>query len=219
MARLKATKREALGTRKVRPLREQGQIPAVVYGHGQATEPITLQKHEVELAVLHGERLLEVEINGALENCLFKEIQYDTFGQEILHVDLARVSLDERVEVTVRIELRGTPAGVADGGVLRQVAAEVQVECLVTSIPEEIRVLVNDLKIDDAVHMRDLPLPEGVKLLDDPDAMVCSVTVVAEEEVEEAEAEEAPAAEPEVIGEAEEAPAEEAPGETGKQEG
>lgn len=219
MARLKATKREALGTRKVRPLREQGKVPAVVYGHGEAAEPITLDKHDVELAVLHGERLLEVNIDGSPQNVLFKEIQYDTFGQEILHVDLARVSLDERVEVTVPIELRGTPAGAADGGVLQQVAAEAQVECLVTAIPEEIRVSVNDLKIDDAIYMRDLPLRDGVKLLEDEDAMVCSVTVVAEEEVEEAEAEEAAVAEPEVIGaEAEEAPAEEAPGERAGQE-
>jgi large subunit ribosomal protein L25 len=200
MARLKATKREALGTRKVRPLREQGKIPAVVYGHGEAAVPLTLDEHEIELALMHGERLLELDVDGEKQNCLFKEVQYDTFGQEVLHVDLARVSLDERVEVSVPIELRGTPVGAEEGGVLQQLAAEVQIECLVTAIPEEIRVSVNDMKIDDVIYMRDLPLPDGVELLDEPDSIVCSVSVVAEEEVEEAEVAEETAAEPEVIG-------------------
>ena len=200
MAVVKGTKRTELGSRKARRMRKQGEIPAIVYGHGEEAEPITLYEHDVELAVLHGERLLELELDDRKENVLIKDIQYDTFGHEILHLDLTRVSLDERVEVTVPIVLRGTPAGAVEGGVLHQTAAEATVECLVTAIPEELRVSVAEMKIDDVLHMRDVPLPEGAKLLEDPETIVCSLSLVAEEVVAPV-AVEAPAGEPEVIGE------------------
>ena len=202
MALLKAQKRLEAGTRKARALRRQGLVPAVIYGHGRQTEAITLSEHDVSLAVLHGERLLEIELDGKKENALIKEVQYDTFGQEVIHVDLARVRLDERVEVTVPIVLRGTPVGLSSDGVLQQAANEVTMECTVTEIPEEVSLQVTDLDIGQALYMRDLPLPEGAKLLSNSDTMICSIIVIAEEEVpaEAPEAEEA-VAEPEVIGE------------------
>ncbi len=202
MALLKAQKRLDAGTRKARALRKQGLIPGVIYGHGRKTQPITMSEHDVTLAVLHGERLLEIELDGKKENALIKEVQYDTFGQEVIHVDLARVRLDERVEVTVPIVLRGTPVGLASDGVLQQAANEVTMECIVTEIPEDISIQVTDLEVGEARYMRDLPLPEGAKLVSNSDTMVCSVIVIAEEEAppEVAEAEEA-APEPEIIGE------------------
>ena len=201
MAALKVSKRSEIGTRKVQKLRKMGDIPGVIYGHGLDTQPVSLKKHDVELAILHGERVLELDVEGEKENVLIKEVQYDTFGHTILHVDLARVSLDERVEITVPIVLRGTPAGAKEGGVLTQTASDVSIECLVTAIPEEIRVSVNDMNINDVIHMTDLELPEGAKLVDDGEAVVCSVAVVAEEAEAPAEAEAEEAAEPEVIGE------------------
>ncbi len=119
MAVLKATKREEIGTRQVRRLREQGLIPAVIYGHGEGAVSVTLNEHEVELAIQHGERLLEIEFEGKMHNVLIKEVQWETYGQEVIHVDLARVDLDERVEVTIKIVLKGTPAGASEGGVLQ----------------------------------------------------------------------------------------------------
>ncbi|MHC4982082.1 MAG: 50S ribosomal protein L25 [Planctomycetota bacterium] len=201
MAVLKATKRTELGTRKVRLLRSQGRIPAIIYGHGRDPVPITLQEHDVELAVLHGERLLEVRLGKTKENVLIKDVQYDTFGHDILHVDLSRVSLDERVEVTVPIVLRGRPAGLAEGGVLQQLAGQVSIECLVTAIPEEIRVAVGEMKVGDLVYMSDLPLPEGAGLISDPESPVCSVTIVAEAEEVPVEEEAVAAEEPEIVGE------------------
>ena len=116
MAVIKASKRDQTGSRNVKRLRKQGLIPAVVYGHGEGTESVTLQEHDVQLAILHGERLLELDCEGKTQNVLIKEIQYDTYGQKVLHMDLTRVNLDERVEVTVEIVLRGTPAGVSEEG-------------------------------------------------------------------------------------------------------
>lgn len=200
MAVLKATKRSERGSRKVRRLRRQGLIPAVLYGHGEECEALAMSRHDAELVIQHGERVVELDVDGRVQNALIKEVQWDTFGTEVLHVDLARVSLDERIEVTVPVVLRGTPAGVtAEGGVLNQLATEVTIECAVSAIPDEIAVRIRSLKVGDALHAGDLPLPEGAVLRDDPDALICAVTVIAEE-VAAAPAEPGPA-EPEVIGE------------------
>ncbi len=199
-AQLKATPRNERGTRKARAIRKQGLIPCVIYGHGKDCLSVTLSEHDFNVALHHGERLLEIDLEGKTENVLIKDIQWDTYGQVVLHVDLTRVNLDERVEVTVPIVLRGTPAGAADGGVLQQSANEVRIECIVTGIPEDVRIQVNDLNVGDSLTMGDLELPEGATLLDEPDATICTVIVIAEEQEAPAEEEEG-AAEPEVIGE------------------
>jgi large subunit ribosomal protein L25 len=203
MPTLKATKREEKGTRNARRLRAAGNVPAVMYGHGEATTELSLPTHEIELALLHGERVLDIEIDGNTENALVHDVQYDTFGQELLHVDLVRVNLNETVEVTVPVVLRGTPKGTDEGGMLQQITAEVTVECLVRNIPEEIRVYVNDLEIGDTLFASDLEVEDG-KIIEDPETPIASVTFISEEEVAEGEEEEGAAlAEPEVIGEAE----------------
>lgn len=217
MEQLKATKRGEQGTRKARKLRRDGQIPAVIYGHGKDPQSVTLKQHDVELVMHHGERLLEIDLEGQIENVLLKDVQYDAFGQEILHLDLARVDLNEMVTVTVPIVLRGTPAGAAEGGVLQQIVADVEIECMVRNIPDDIRAAVNELKVGDVLHMRDLPLPEGAKLKSDPETIVCSVTFVAEEVAAPAAEGEAQALEPEVI--TERKPAEGEEEEAAKEEG
>ena len=203
MAMLKATKRSERGSRKAQKLREQGLIPGVIYGHGAATESITISEHDVEQALYHGERVLEIDVEGDQLNALIKDVQWDTFGQVVLHVDLTRVDLDERVEVAVNVHLRGTPVGTEEGGVLTQTIDQIQVACAVRSIPEEITHLVTEMKLNDTLTAGELNLPEGVELLEDPETVIASVTFVAEEpeEAEEGEGEEAPT-EPELIGRA-----------------
>ncbi|MCY2929512.1 MAG: 50S ribosomal protein L25 [Planctomycetota bacterium] len=198
MAVLKAEKRAGLGTHKTRALRSQGATPCIIYGHGLDPVAVSVSTHDLGAALEHGERLLELEMGGEKENVLIKDVQYDPFGQSILHADLARVDLNERVKVTVPIVLTGTPAGATEGGVLQQTVAEARIECVVVAIPEDIRVRVNDLKVGDIVHMRDLQLPEGAPLLEDPEMVVASVVVIAEEVAAPAAAGEE-VAEPEVL--------------------
>ncbi len=209
MALLQISERQELGTRQCRKLRERGLVPGIIYGHGEANLPVFVSAHDIELAIGHGEQLVETSLGGGNQNLLIKDVQHDYLGHDIIHVDFTRVSLDERVEVTVPVMLRGTPIGVeSEDGVLTQHVNEVTVECLVTAIPEDIRVPVAKLHVNDSLRVADLELPEGVRVIEDPETVVVSISMVAEEE--EVPAEEAEAvAEPEVIGE--EAPEGEAP--------
>jgi large subunit ribosomal protein L25 len=196
MAVLKATKRDERGSRKATYLRRAGKVPGVIYGHQLATTSVALDMLEVRTALAHRERLLEIQLEGQSENVLVKDVQYDTFGEKILHIDLARVNLDELVEVTVPVVLRGTPAGAVEGGVLQQLHAEVTIEVKVRDLPDDIRASVAEMKVGARLLAKDLPIPAGAKLLDDPETIVATVSVVAEE-VETPAGEEA--SQPEVI--------------------
>lgn len=185
---LKAEKREQAGSRCSRKLRKQGLIPAIIYGHKMEPLAVQLNYHDLSLELQHHHRLLDVELDGARERLLVKDVQYDHLGDKFIHIDLTRVNIDERVQVTVEVELRGIPVGVSEGGVLDQVNTDIELECLVTDIPESIRAKVNDMKIGETLTAGDLELPAGAKLISDPTTAIATITVMAEEE-EEAEGE------------------------------
>ena len=157
----------------------------------------------------HGAHLFNLALDGKNETVLVKEVQYDHLGADVLHVDFARVSLDEKVEVTVPLELKGEPKGEADGGVLQQILVELEVECLVTEIPDRIVHNVSEMALNDVLHIKELKLPAGVRVLQDEDLIVATVKEIQEEVIAPAAVAEEGAAEPEVIGrKPEEAPAE-----------
>lgn len=195
---LKAEPRSALGSRANKRLRDSGFVPGVVYGHKEAVVPVTLPKKEISTHLAHGAHVFDLNLSGKSEKVLVKDVQFDHLGIEVLHVDFARVSLDERVEVTVPLELKGTPKGEADGGVLQQIVAELEIECVVTDIPDVITHNVADMAIDDVLHIKDLKLPAGAKAMQDADLIVAMVKVIEEEAA--AGAAEGETAEPEVIG-------------------
>ena len=194
-ATVTAEPRSELGSRANKRLRDRGKLPGVIYGHKLAVVPITLPKKEVVKYLDKGAHLFAVTVNGAAENVLVKDVQYDHLGMDVIHVDFARVDLTERVEVTVPLEFKGDPKGEADGGVLTQVVNELEIECVVTDIPSSIVHNVSDMALDSVLHLKDLALPAGAKWLQDPELIVATVKEVAEEESGEGET-----AEPEVIG-------------------
>ena len=191
--------RETQGTHAARRRRREGLIPAVVYGHKEAVLSIALAKDDLLKALRHGVRVVDLQTAGKQEKALIREVQYDHLGHEVLHVDFARVSADERITIQVPIELRGIAPGATAGGLLDQPLHTLEVECLALSVPESIRVNISELQIDGMIHVRDLKLPEGVKAMADPDAIVVHVTAPL---VEAAAPVAAPVetAEPEVIG-------------------
>src|SRR5690349_7711709 len=196
-AQINVKPRNELGSRANKRLRDAGMIPGVIYGHKEAVVPVTLPKKETVNYLKHGAHVFDLAVDGKSEKCLVKEVQYDHLGAEVIHVDFARVSLDEKVEVTVPLELKGEPKGEKDGGVLQQVIAELEIECLVTDIPDKITFNVSEMALNDVIHNKELPLPTGVRCLQDADLIAIQVKEVKEEEVAPVEGE---TAEPEVIG-------------------
>lgn len=189
--------RETRGKRHARRLRNAGWVPAVLYGHGEEPVSLSVSTEELDGAVRHGTRLVNL-IGAVRQQAFVRELQWDTWGIHVLHVDFTRISAHERVQVQVTVELRGEAPGIKEGGVVEQLLHVVQIECEVTAIPEKVEVNVNHLNLGDSIGVQQLEISEGAKILGDAEAVVvhCVQPMVAPEEVE-AEAEEA---EPEVIG-------------------
>lgn len=196
--KVKVQKRTETGTRAMKRLRGQGNVPGVIYGHKKDVVPVTMNTRELARELNRGAHVFELDVDGTTETVLVKEAQYDHLGIELIHVDFARVSLDEKVEVTVPLELRGKPAGEEEGGKLQQLVAELEIECRVLEIPEFVRHDVSGMGMDSVLHIKDIKLPENVTCLQDGDLIVAMVREVKEEA--EAAVEAVAAAEPEVIG-------------------
>jgi len=209
MVRLKAEVRQQIGSKAAAKVRRQGRIPAIVYGHKQEPVSISLDAHDFVEELHHGRRLLDVQVDKKPQKVIVKDLQYDHLGKDIIHADLMRVEAGETITVTVPIELKGTAKGTEEGGIIEKHTDHLEIECKVTDIPESIVVSVKDLNVGDALHAHDIQLPNGLKLVSEPEMLIvtCSLVTVAKttEELEE----EAPAA-PEVIGEAEKAKSQEA---------
>jgi len=195
--KLQTSKREGRGSRLAERLRQQDKVPAVIYGHKEETVPITVDKKPLVDAIRHGARVVDLETDRGLEKTQIVEVQWDHLGKEILHVDFKRVSADERIEVEVPVELKGIAPGIAAGGLLDQPLHVLRIECPAVSVPDVVRVNINELQLGGAIHIKDLKLPENVTALEDPDAIVVHVTQPYAEPETAAEA--AATAEPEVI--------------------
>jgi large subunit ribosomal protein L25 len=188
--------RESRGSRESRRMRRNGKIPAVLYGHGEATVSLSVGHDDLAVALRHHSRLVELK-GGVNESALIRELQWDPFGIDVLHIDFARVSADERIEVQVSVELRGTAPGATEGGVIEHLLHEVTVECLATAIPDRIQVKMGNLNKGQAITVAQLELPEGVKMLSDPEDIVVQCVEAQVEAEPELHGE---TAEPEVIG-------------------
>lgn len=196
---LQAEARESKGKRDAKRLRSHGQVPAVLYGHGKKTLSLAVPTDQIKAAVRHGSRVVQLK-GAATDSALIKELQYDTFGLEILHVDFTRVSAHEKVRVKVKLELRGQATGVKEGGILEHLIHEVEIECPVSAIPDKLQINVAALKIGGSMTVAQATLPEGVKVVSQQEeiAVQCLKPLVDEEE-EAAPAAAAEGAEPELI--------------------
>lgn len=198
---LNVEKRETTGKRRNRRLRAAGKIPAILYGHGQDNVSLSVPAEDFATVIRHGSRMLR--LTGAInDTALIKECHWNTWGTEVLHIDFARTSLDEKITAQVVIELRGEAPGSKEGGVVSQALHDIEVECAAASIPDHIEISINDLELEGQITVADLELGSGVTVLADPETVLvtCATPVEAPEEGEE----EAGEAEPEIIGRKEE---------------
>ena len=213
---LKADLREQSGSARARKLRGEGLVPGVLYGHGQEVVKVTLAGEQVHELLTGGHRLLQLDLGQRREHALIKEVQWDTWGRAILHIDFARVALDETVRVSVPVVGHGTPRAVVAGGVFEQPLHAIEVECRVDAIPDDIRIEITPLEIGGMIHVKDLALPPGAKAVADPEAIVFIAHEARKEEVVAPAAAEAAPAEPEVIARGKEETEEEAEEPEGK---
>lgn len=197
---LEAEIREQRGSKAMRRIRHPkiGKLPAVVYGHGQESVCLSLNAHDFVEALHSGHRIFEVNLPGGAQTLLVKDLQYDHLGKQVIHVDLMRVDLSERVTVTVPLDLRGTAKGTHEGGIVDQMLDHLEIECRVTEIPNVLVVSIKDLGLDEMIHARDVALPAGVVLKTNPEALICLCHLPKAKEAEEAAAAEG-LQEPEVI--------------------
>lgn len=193
---LKAEKRTTAGSKEVRKLRMVGKIPAMLYGHKQDNVMLCLKEEEFARILRTGTRMLRLTHDNKKESALIKEVQYDNVVDRVLHVDFSRIDLDERIKLRVSITLAGESVGVKAGGVLTHVLKDIEIECLPVAIPETIKVNISELGLGKAIHVKELPVLEGIEYIQDAESVVVSVHQIVEKE---AVSEEELLAEPEII--------------------
>ncbi len=210
------------GSRESRRIRRQGLVPAVVYGKDVEPIPVAVDAHDLHVA-LHTEAgtnaIIKLEIEGGETlTTMARVIDRHPYRNEYRHVDFVTIDLTKTVTAEVAIHFEGTPVGVREGGIFSPSRSQVSIEALPTEIPGFIELDVSELEIGDSLRVADLPEIEGVTYLEDPEAVVVSVShPVAEIEEEAEELEEEELAEGEVAEEGEEpAASEEAEGEDGE---
>ena len=210
---LEAQPRDPGTKNDARRVRRQGKIPAVVYGAGKQAMPVSVDPRQVS-RILHSETghntVFDLALDGERSKAMIVDWQYEPIKGSLLHIDLKRIAMDQKLRVNVPIELVGEPAGVKQqGGILEQIAREVEVECLPGDIPNQIELNVSELVFGTVLRVEDLPKNDRVKYLSDPDQPVAHIITIKEEEVAATEA---------VAGEAAAAPAEPEVIKKGKQE-
>lgn len=203
-ARLRSDKER--GTNACRKLRQAGEVPAILYGadkkEGQKTQltstPLAVSAYDLMQLIAHHHNVVEVQYGGNAELALIREVQRDVFGDDVLHVDMEMIDASEKITLTVELVFKGDAQGVKEGGRLQVDLHELEIEALPMAVPENIVVRVDELGMDQSLHVKELPLPEGVTAVTPGDQMVVQVVAVVEVE-EPAEGEATGTAEPEVI--------------------
>lgn len=191
---LRALTGRSPGSRESRRIRSGGRVPAVVYGKGIDTLPLSVDAHELQL-VLHTEAgsnaIINLEIEGGDSlTTMARVIDRHPFRSEYQHVDFVTVDLSQKVTAEVTIQFEGTPVGVIEGGVFSPRRTSVQIEVLPTEIPSYIELDVSEVEMGSSLRVEDLPELEDIVYLEDADAVIMSVTAPAVEIVEEPELDE-----------------------------
>jgi large subunit ribosomal protein L25 len=187
--KIEVKQRESRGSADSRRLRREGLIPGVLYGRGKNPHPFCVPERDLRKALtgpggLHA--ILDVVLDGqkTTHASILKDYQQDIISGRLTHIDLQEVRLDQPIQAQVVIELVGESAGTKEGGVLSQVSRELNVEALPLEVPERIEVDISAMEMGDTLRLADVPAPEGVTFLDDPEETVLATVTVPTKEVE-----------------------------------
>lgn len=178
---LKASKRERLGSRAARSLRAEGKLPASIQGQGKDNLDVALDSAAFLAARRHHESLFDIDVAGSgLETAMVREIQYDAFGDNVIHVEFRRVTRGVAIDAEIDLHF----VGIARGGVISPLVRTISVRAIPSKLPDEIEVDASAFSEGDTVLASDVKLPEGVELTGDPEEHVAVVTGATEMDVE-----------------------------------
>ena len=175
IATIKGETRKVAGRNANERIRRAGMVPGVVYGHGEAPDFVAVSQRDLEVVLHKQAHVVKLSVGGGEKQYFIKEVQYDHLQKSPIHIDLLRVDPNERIKVSVPIELRGSPIGLTVGGEIIQPISDLEIECKLVEIPESIRVKIDNLNIGQAIHVKELELPRDVKALHHPEEVVISV--------------------------------------------
>ena len=182
--------REQTGSLRVKRMRQGGNIPAMLYGHGEENVMLSVSAKELGRIINHGTHIVELK-GGANESALIKEVQWDAFGIDVVHVDFARVNPNEKVAVTLPLAFKGDAIGTRQGGEIHFHQQELSILCPAIAVIDKIEVKISSLDVGQALSAADIVLPEGAEL---DEAGTTPIVSCAEKAKDDDESEEAPAA-------------------------
>ena len=181
--KLDLKERTVKGKSKARSLRRDGMVPGVYYFRGEENVDLQIDKKKLYHAMSSGQHVFEVEMNGAKQYVTIKGIQYHPVTDEVLHIDLMQVNMTEKMKFTIPISLEGEAEGVKEGGVLSQILTTIDVNCLPTSVPDNILVDISNMELNSNMAVADIVnIPEGVEILSDPESTIATLAPPKEEE-------------------------------------
>jgi large subunit ribosomal protein L25 len=182
--KLELDKRDGLGSKAVKSLRNEGKIPGVFYSADTDATPFIIDMRHLHDALQSQSHVYAVSVGGKKLHAILKEIQYHPVSDEIIHLDLFGVSLTDKITISVPIILSGESIGVNEGGIMSQSLMELEIQCLATEVPDAVHVDVTELEMNEARHVNDLEFADGIEVLTPEDMTVVSVTAPKEEALE-----------------------------------
>ena len=202
---IKANKRKSVGKSQARRLRRQGDIPCTLYGAEEQSVSLSVSRHEFEKLLSETRSVFVVDVDGAEQRAVVKDIQYHPVKGLMIHVDFMRVKAGQEINVSVPLKFIGTAEGETTGGVFQEIKSELDITCLPKNMPDNLEIEISHLDVGDAIRVSDLNF-ENITINAEENALICTVVVPRkieeelpvegeEEEIEEEEE----GAEPEVI--------------------
>jgi large subunit ribosomal protein L25 len=174
---LQAKNRQKMGSAESRRIRRDGRIPAVIYGRSGKALSVDLDSVEFIQGVkgISESTIVTVQVDGTSHDAFVKATQRNIINGKILHIDFYEVESGVALRAKVSLHLHGNPIGVREGGILENPMHEIEIECLPKDLPERIEIDISGLKVNQSMHVRDIPLAEGIRLLSNPEQVVALV--------------------------------------------
>ncbi len=174
MAVLKVEKREGTGKYVAFDMRKQGLIPAVMYGTGMESVNLAVNEHELQMLLVGGSRLIDLDLNGKKQMAILKGLQHATIGKHLLHADFNAIDENTPLHVDVDVELVGDSIGAREGGIVEIDLHALQVECLPRNLPDKLTIDIAKLAIGGVIYVKDVKVPAGVAIKNHADLPVVS---------------------------------------------